>query len=517
MRFIATPIKAGLSALAIAMLLLSTLAFTRVDKAKSATGPDCGSGYSLLVGDGSNSNVVGTTNIILATPSSSPTITKVIFRANGQPLGKAKVSGTYSWSMPWVTSLLPPGSVSLDAEVYLSGSTSNCSVSGYTVNLNNPQTSDLVITPTPSDWDGPISYSFPISTQVKTINPDLDVTPYSLFYWTTSIGSIGPSSTNTAQFTSGQTVGSGNVTIKARYGGRDMFINVPINVLSSEAPLPSSTTEDTSTSTTTTDDSSTETTSITELRESTLQNNPVAQDCITTAIGKARFDAINSGKERPTLEEIKKFTACFASSNYILPSNFAPVAPEAIKTLQKSEKASINPPTNANKQKDDASVDVLVLSGKAAPNSIVLIYIFSDPLVLTTTTNENGEWTYTLEDPIEPGNHEVYSVVDRGDGVYERTDPLSFVIQTAEAADANPAGLSLKLADNVTPAQSNRSLILYAAASSVVILLVAVTMLAVIRRRSRKALAGQTPQMSVEPQVQDENQQSSENNNPPVA
>ncbi len=454
---------------------------------QSETNPSCPSGISLGVSGANNTSGVteGIVNVILGNPTgSNQTISKVVMRANSQPIGRAQPNSNYSWSMPWVTSLYPNGHARLDAEVYFSDSTQYCLVSGPSLTVLNNTAANLTAVAQPSDWQGPMSFSFPIRVNAGVQAVPFDPTPYSLYQWTATIGNINPSF-NQAQFSSGQTEGSGSVTIKIKYGGDEAVISVPITVKTPSSPLPYSNSNlgsDAPSSTSSNQRPSTNGST----PPATLQNNPTAQDCIVGALGEERFKAINKSEVRPTPEEIKKFNFCFANSNYILPSNFAPVAPVAVKELAKSSTLALNKPENVSKQKETGKVDALKLGGKAAPNSLVLIYIFSDPLVLTSTADADGNWTYILEDPIEPGKHEVYSVVYRGDGIYERSNPISFLIGTAVAAEANPDGLSLRLADQPTPALSNRSMMVYAVASALTVLSVLLVLLVIIRRRKPK-------------------------------
>ncbi|MBA2279271.1 hypothetical protein H0V99_02445 [Candidatus Saccharibacteria bacterium] len=475
--------------------LLSVVYLVAAVPASSQSYPPCGIGFTLGVSGNTTNPMGGIANVILGSPSgSSETMSKVIIRSNGQPIGRAQPNSTYSWSMPWVTGLHQNGPANLDAEVYFTATNSPCIAPGPSLNIFNPTAANLTAVAQPPNWQGPMSFSFPISVHAEVNTPAFDPTIYSLYLWSTTIGNINPNH-NQAQFSSGQTVGTGNVVIRVKYGGKEALLSLPIVVKSPDSPLPepgTSNTDSSTTSPTTTSDPATAvSTPETVQRQATLQNNPIAQDCVISALGEARFTAINTGASRPTLEEIKKFNVCFASSNYILPSNFSPVVPLTIKELQKNNQLVLNKLENTTKENETGTVDVLKIGGKAAPNSLVFVYIFSDPLVLTTTTDSNGNWTYLLEDPIESGEHEVYSVVDRGDGVYERSDPVSFFIGTAEAADANPGGLSLRLAEEATPAQSNRSMLLYAAATGLLVVLVLTALLLTLRRRKAKpALSG---------------------------
>lgn len=446
----------------------------------------------LSINGNSNPNTAPIGGIVavgIAIPTSTATqpVSRIVVRVNGNDIGRAQPnSSNYSWQMPWVTSLHTNGPFSVDAVVSYSDSTPSCITSVLPINIANSTQTGLTASANPTTWQGPMSFSFPVSVQVAV--PSLsDATLYSIFQWGTTIGNINPSF-NQAQFSSGQTVGNGNISILVKYGGGTANVTIPVSVKSPDAPLPTpSPTTTVASPTTVADTTSTTPESIT--RVATLQNNPVVQNCTISALGDVRFKAINSGETRPSLDEIKKFTSCFASSNYILPSNFSPVAPTAVKDLPKADNLQMNKPQNVSRQDTNGKAVGLKFGGKTAPNSVILLYIFSDPLVLTTTADKDGNWTYTLEDPIESGKHEVYTVVDRGDGVYQRSSPVSFFLGTATAAAGNPNGLSLSLAEQPTPSQSNRSLVVYATGAVGIVAIVLIALYLVIKRRGKKIAA----------------------------
>lgn len=470
----------------------------------------CGTGYGVVAGTSSAGQLQGVVTVSVGVPSSAPPIAKVVVRANGQPIGRAQqtTAGSTYWSMPWVTSLFPNGTVLVDAEIFWAGSTASCFA--HSVNT----TSQMVFNPTastglrvftqPTSWQGPMSYSVPMSAVVKSDVTTIDLTQYALYQWIPTLGSS-PYVHHQAQYYSGQTVGTGTVTVKVRYGGAMADVAIPVNVQNTSAPLPgtsTNTTQTTSQSTapsstttgtnsTTTTGTATSPTAATTPTPAAVQNTAAAQDCLASVLGQERFALVNTAQVRPTAAELEKIKICFAASKYIMPANFAPVAPVAVKDLGNTNQTTVHKLENVTTAKTGSETKALQISGTAKPHSVVVIYVFSDPLVLTTVADESGNWSYTLENPIEPGSHEVYSVVDRGDGVYERSAPLSFVIATAQAEESNPQGLSLTLADTQTAKQSNTSMIMYLAAAGATLLMVLLgffVLLRVRRRNSERAL-----------------------------
>lgn len=88
----------------------------------------------------------------------------------------------------------------------------------------------------------------------------------------------------------------------------------------------------------------------------------------------------------------------------------------------------------------------LVLAGKSYPHTNPLITINSQPLVLSAAADASGNWSYTLENPLEPGKHEVYVEVNLGTTT-EKSGPYPFSVAKAQASVDNPTGASLELVD----------------------------------------------------------------------
>jgi len=76
-----------------------------------------------------------------------------------------------------------------------------------------------------------------------------------------------------------------------------------------------------------------------------------------------------------------------------------------------------------------------VLKGKAAPNTVVVLYIYSYvPMVLTTTTDENGQYTYDVSDNVADGEHTAYvAITDDTGKVTKKSGALSFFVKEAQA------------------------------------------------------------------------------------
>lgn len=492
-----------------------SLAIINVDRSSSQTTNDSCSGLYLNVSPietGSSSTLSVLADVNVYKSSNALEIEKVTIFASKEGeigaskklIGRARAVSLYMWNFKWATALWPNGQVKLSAEVFYKGFVNPCSInSNYILNVINAQTVTLNVESTPAEWTGPINSASQIFI-VKSFLASLtfDPTPYSIFEWSkaTDVGNISTLD-DRAYFSSGLKPGSNIISVRVIYGGSEKVIGIPINVESiqtietnndttssaptdantSQADIEPSTVQPSSTPTVA------DTTTSKQITSSQVQNNLVTKSCIEEVFSVERYVAVNGGTSRPTAEELERAIGCFAPSKYILPLNFSPIDPLATKELTVDEATTINKLENIAITDGSSDKPTLKISGKAKPNSVIIIYIYSDPIIITTSSDSDGNWQYTLEDPLEPGDHEVYAIVDKGDGAYKRSEPLAFFISTASATAANPNGLSLELSDSPTetPSQSNRSLIIYVV-GSVVILGVAVSGLYIILRLRNK-------------------------------
>jgi hypothetical protein len=118
---------------------------------------------------------------------------------------------------------------------------------------------------------------------------------------------------------------------------------------------------------------------------------------------------------------------------------------------------------------------------------LVTLTIDSQPLVLSAKADDSGNWTYTLEQPLEPGKHEAYVEVNVTDKV-EKSGPYPFSIARAQASADNPLGSSFNLID---PRAQEIKNYLYLAGLLVGLGLLALLITLYIKRT--KKLAAQNP------------------------
>lgn len=129
----------------------------------------------------------------------------------------------------------------------------------------------------------------------------------------------------------------------------------------------------------------------------------------------------------------------------------------------------------------EKSLKNIVFRGKSLPNSFVTLYIFSDPIVVITRTNQNGEWEYVFDRELSDGRHEVYvAVVGSAGKVVAKSNPLPFVKQ-AEAVSFGPNATYTERPGFFTPGY------IILTVSLVGLAVVGVLILVGVSRRSRRA------------------------------
>ncbi len=88
-------------------------------------------------------------------------------------------------------------------------------------------------------------------------------------------------------------------------------------------------------------------------------------------------------------------------------------------------------------------VSKVLFKGVALPNSFVKIFLFSDPIVVTVRTDDNGNWFYELDKTLPDGAHTAYvAMADGGGRILAKSAPLPFVKEasaiTVNSAQAGP-------------------------------------------------------------------------------
>ena len=69
----------------------------------------------------------------------------------------------------------------------------------------------------------------------------------------------------------------------------------------------------------------------------------------------------------------------------------------------------------------------IYFEGKTRPNTLVTLYIFSNPIIVTLKSDKNGNWSYERDKKIETGKHSAFATI-YDDGVTRRSDVSNFFI-----------------------------------------------------------------------------------------
>jgi hypothetical protein len=105
---------------------------------------------------------------------------------------------------------------------------------------------------------------------------------------------------------------------------------------------------------------------------------------------------------------------------------------------QKSQVVHVRELTKVKSIGASSESSQLQISGTAMPDSQVMIYIFSDPIVVTTQADSDGEWSYTLQETLSGGEHKIFAVSKNSQAQYVRSRPIQFsIIPTAIAAESS--------------------------------------------------------------------------------
>ena len=492
----------------ILMALVLTVLFAQIishNRTITAATPVACSPSYVISSSNNTYSLTGNVSLVLTTTTTPAVpVQSVVFSSTtsgvDKVLGRALQSGpsTYYWTMPWVTAVSPNGPHFITATV-LDANNNACTVTNPTAfAVSNPTPAQMnVLGITPTSVVVPTNNNIDFTVQMPIIAAGVDISQYVVYEWQTTIGTVIPQTVNNVgRFSSGPASGSGLVSVLVKYGAQIISKTVPVQVVSPNT-TPSSTTPPTTSTTTqstptaptsgsTTHTSTTTAASGATLTTQLLKTDSLVGQCLLTSIGEARLKVLEAEQTRPNAEEFEKYRNCFAKSSFVVASSLAPVAPAEVKKLNTSGEITIAKAETTLAKSNGNEVKKLVFKGKGKPNTTVLIYVFSEPLVLATTTDSDGSWSYTLEDPLEPGSHEAYAIVSGGNGTYERSSSFGFLINKASASAANPKGYSLELGVAPTAKQNNRSINFFVAGIVAAALIAGGTLGVLLRVKAKK-------------------------------
>ena len=160
-------------------------------------------------------------------------------------------------------------------------------------------------------------------------------------------------------------------------------------------------------------------------------------------------------------------------------------APQNVRDLPVSKSIAVGDVALGNYGQQGKTTGIKV-SGQGKPGAKILIYLFSEPLVLTAVVDNNGSWSYTVQDPLNPGDHEAYAAFDSGDGKYARSSVFNFAIEKVQASSTDPNGYKLVIKSvQPTATENNRTITYYiVAVIGLILILVGLLSYFIIGKRS---------------------------------
>ncbi len=411
--------------------------------------PLCSSGVSLVEPVGPD--IAGIINFsVQIQTNSTPPVGKVGFFLGDSNIGAVTTPNPDGrWILQnYDTRSKPNGSYPYNARIQFntsSGTTattsSTCRTDARPINIKNSTTTsgNLVLKINTSKWSGPTNnnINFVAQTGYDSGSGMTDVSGSTNYQWTTTIGSIKSTGSN-ATFSSGPGAGKGTVTVKANYNGQQRSGTIDIEVFTATdnnvASYPTVTSQDAIDPTRTT-------------AVAPKQGDIELESCLKDVIGEDAYKNYATTGTRFSFDNMKRSDKCFSKRHFVVPANLAPIAPDKIKDLPVSEKHA---KIESFKTVSINGQTVIQISGVGRPNDTVMIYIFSEPLVLVAQADNTGKWSYTLEDPLASGSHEAYVAVEDDKNTPVRSNAYAFGIASATKTDSNPLGLSL-LTDKKDP------------------------------------------------------------------
>lgn len=140
---------------------------------------------------------------------------------------------------------------------------------------------------------------------------------------------------------------------------------------------------------------------------------------------------------------------------------------EDVKTIITEEKAS------------------LVVRGKALPNQVITLFIYSSmPIVVTVQADQDGNWVYSLDKSMVDGTHEVYAVLHNDEGrIVEASAPKTFFIAEAQAISMEEM---LLLGDIFVIQDSPKSMMTVYLLGSTSLILILIALFLIIKRRNEE-------------------------------
>lgn len=124
-----------------------------------------------------------------------------------------------------------------------------------------------------------------------------------------------------------------------------------------------------------------------------------------------------------------------------------PLVPEKFAVEAQTDPGAV-PPANADvykvekvkSVKTEGGSSLIEISGRALPLSYVKIFIYSQPVIVAVKTDAQGRWTYTLDKPLDDGNHTVYATLINSQGRFAARSEVYVFKKTGDQIEKLVAG-----------------------------------------------------------------------------
>jgi hypothetical protein len=124
------------------------------------------------------------------------------------------------------------------------------------------------------------------------------------------------------------------------------------------------------------------------------------------------------------------------------------------------------------------------IEGKGTPNSFVTIYLYSEPLILITKVDAEGNFVYVLDKPLTEGVHRVYVAITNNEGkIKKRSEVFNFLKTPVAVAAIVPPVFPEEVA---SPAERLYNVYTFLIASIIVVSLISsLVIIDILNRRKR--------------------------------
>ena len=93
---------------------------------------------------------------------------------------------------------------------------------------------------------------------------------------------------------------------------------------------------------------------------------------------------------------------------------------------------------------DSPQVVRTLIQGQGLPNSFVTLFVYSDPTIITVSTDDTGFFTYTIDQELADGQHQVFAVLtDNTGAIIAKSEPYRFAKAGSAFTSAAAVGSSI--------------------------------------------------------------------------